>query len=98
MIVDLVQALRKLGVSVDLGLAGCLGAVHCCRRFCDLSCALCLGGRCVFLGLGHLEPRRRAVCYVTLCGGGETLFLACFACAAQNAGDDLDAAETGRGC
>jgi hypothetical protein len=35
-----------------------------------------------------------AVCDFSVGGGGEALFLAGFACAAEDAGDDLDAAET----
>jgi hypothetical protein len=85
----------QLRVLVEVGITvGSPGAAQLRRRQCNLLVALLLGGRGLVLGLGHRQACRGAVRDVALGGGGETLFLAGFACAAENAGDDLDAAET----
>lgn len=84
----------QLRVLVDLGSSSAADA-QLRRREGNLLVALLLGGGGVVLGLGHRQPCRRAVRDVALGGRGETLFLAGFASAAENAGDDLDAAETG---
>ena len=88
----------QLRVLVRVGIAGgCAALTQLRRRQGNLLVALLLGGRGLVLGLGHRQPRRRAVRDAALGGRGEALFLAGFACAAENAGDDLDAAETERG-
>lgn len=89
----------QLRVLVEVGITvGSPGAAQLRRRQCNLLVALLLGGRGLVLGLGHRQACRGAVRDVALGGGGETLFLAGFACAAENAGDDLDTAETVWGC
>lgn len=88
----------QLRVLVRLGItAGSAALAQLRRRQGNLLVALLLGGGGLVLGLGHRQPRRRAVGDVALGGRGEALFLAGFACTAENAGDDLDAAETESG-
>jgi hypothetical protein len=55
------------------------------------------GGFGGFVGFGQPQALGRSVCHGALAGGGEALLLACFAGAAEDAGNDLDAAETGGG-
>ena len=82
----------KLGVGISFCLAGRLGSAG------GAGVPLDLQGRCACVyGVGHDKVGDRGVGDLTPGGGGETLFLACFACAAEDAGDDLNAAETGGG-